>query len=70
MCLGLTETELASLHEETSLVLKYVMTSIFIFRLFLIPESIFIKSTGPYSNMAKLNQYIFFVSLKSDYAVY
>ena len=72
MWLNLTiiELSLASFYEEISLALKYVMVSIFIFRLFLTSESICIKSRRSYSTVAKLSQYIFFVILKSDYAVY
>lgn len=70
MWLDLTEIEPspASLHEEISLVLKYIMTPIFIFWLFLTSESIFIKSRRPYSHVIKPSQYIFFVNLKSHYA--
>lgn len=70
MWFNLTEIELslASLHEKISLVLKYIMAFIFIFRLFLTSESIFIKSRRTYSNVIQLRQYIFFVNLISDYA--
>ena len=72
MWLNLTKIELslASFYEEISLALKYIMVSIFIFILFLTSESIFIKSRRSYSIVAKLSQCIFFVILKSDYAVY